>query len=295
MASNLKGFSEMRFGFSLAAATLALAAPAHATFIDTSGNYEVVRVEFNGVVTASGTDNLQIRDADNNLIPYTGPAPDYPLDTGDTFTLSFDAVIPNAQAIADGFVPLSADGIYRFEIGPPTPQDNFREFAAVTNVSGTGGIGPDPDDASISGRPFGAGLVIVYDAIADSYSLDSTSEDGFAFGINNLDGPLLVYDQVSNLFMTSLFSAAIPASSSSPFLGFNGNSAAQGTFLSGVYQPGTPSGGYLFDVDIDGGWNLPFFGASDPVPVPAPPMLILFGLAAAGVLGRRKLKPVKAA
>jgi hypothetical protein len=276
-------------------AVVAASSAAHATIFEVSDTYEVVPVEFTGVVTASGTDNLQIRDADNNLIPYTGPVPDYPLDTGDTFTLSFDAVVPSAQAIADGFVPLSADGIYRFEIGPPTPLDNFREFAAVTNVSGTGGIGPDPDDASISGRPFGGGLVIVYDSIADSYSLDSTSEDGFAFGINNLDGPLLAYDQVSNLFTTSLFSAAIPESASSPFFGFNGNSAAQGTFLSGVYQPGTPSGGYLFDVDIDGGWNLPLFGASDPVPVPAPPMMILFGLAAAVMLGRRKRTSLKGA
>lgn len=244
-----------------------------------------VPIEFNGVITSSITDEITVVDRDGNAIPYTGPVPDYPFNTGDLITIGFDAIVPTGETISAGLVPASADGIYRFEISPPTILPDFPENASFTNLRGNGGI--TDNIAFGDGGNLTSGFVMVYDANSDQYSLDFVNLDAqnpFAMGF--FDGPMLRYDVDQELLTTVLFSDLFDTERLN-WVGTGANTA----FLDvGILSY---SGDQLVDTQVspiffEGGWNIPLFGRSDPVQVPEPPIVILFGIAAAGLIARRK-------
>ncbi len=251
--------------------------------------YTTIRVEFSGTVTSSITDEITVRDSSGNLVPYSGPVPDYPFETGDAITIGFDAVVPTGETIAAGLVPPSADGIYSFQIGPrPDQLDQFPQNASYINLSGSEGI-TGSGNFSTDG-----GLSIVYDANNDTYQLNPTGAGvgGDLFGVGFFDAPVLVYDQNADMLSTALFSDLLPLSQSTIAWSGTGDDAGRIplpilNYANGQFTgfSGNSTGSNL---RFTGGWNIPLFGRGEPVQVPEPPIAILFGIAAAGFWARRR-------
>ena len=263
-----------------------------ANVIPPSEDYRVVRVEFNGTVTSSITDNIVVRGSDGSVVPYTGPIPDYPFNTGDAIIIGFDTIVPTGQAIADGIVPQSADGIYSFQIGPrPEQLDQFPGTGSFGNFYGNGGIA-DTGTYGTDGN-----LNIVYDANADSYSLgllrDGTSgATTDLFGIGFFDFPFLAYDIATDRLFTANIVDLFPSNSGTALTGLSATEGRIPTtifnFNGSEFLGGTPVGA-LQDGNIrfTGSWNLPIFG-QNPTPVPAPGMMVLFGLGLGLIAARRR-------
>ena len=248
-------------------------------------------VAFTGTVTNSVTDEIFVIDSNGDRVRYTGPVPDYPFDTGDTITIGFDAIVPSSQAIANGLVPQSSDGIYRFQIGPrPEELGNFPGTASFNNFQGNSGI------SDIGEYATDGGLTIVYDANTDSYAIDpgQAVPSGDTFSIGSFDIPVLTFDTQTSLVSVLLNSQLLGVDATTGI--WSGNGATTGRIPVGVANfNGTDfvgtTGSAVSQITFSGGWNLPIFGSSDPVEVPAPPMLVLFGLAAFALL-RRRSKPL---
>ena len=269
-------------------AMLAMAvAPAAAQSAVPEG-YTEIPVEFSGTVTSSITEAVMIRNPDGSFSPYSGPVPDYPFDVGDPITIGFTAIVPTGESIAAGIVPESADGIYSFQIGPrPEQLADFPGTASYTDLQGNGGI------AGTGGFSTDGGLNIIYDANTDSYLIDPSEvfRTGDSFGIGFFDVPVLAYDAADGSLSVAQYLDFFDNST----LAWSGTGDTTGRLLApvlnfnGVDYLGTsnsPTGPQ--DIVFSGSWNLPLFGSSSgPTPVPAPPMMVLFGLAALAVLRRK--------
>ena len=266
---------------------------AQAADFEVSELYQVVPVEFSGTITSSISDRIVLNRPDGSIFEYDGVRPDFPFDTGDTITIGFDAIVPTGAAIADGIVPPSADGIYRFQIGA---------------ASGFGAALPDADTSIASFRNFqGTGIAdagtyisngqlgIVYDANTGNYSIDIPTDAAFSLG--SFDAAVLRYDVDSDVLTSVLFSDLFPSNigglswtGSGPNSGPNNGQIGSSIF---TFENGQFIGGPSGAIRFSGGWNLPIFGQT-PTPIPAPGMLIIFGLAFVAIF-RRRVLTVKAA
>lgn len=274
--------------FSLAAMPATLSA----TVLPPSDDYRVVRVEYEGTVTRSVTDDIVIRNPDGTTQPYTGPIPDYPFETGDTLQIGFDVIVPTGEAIANGIVPESADGIYSFQIGPrPEQLDIFPGTASFGNFAGNGGIA-DTGNYGTDGN-----LNIIYDANTDSYSLGMLPEGAFGpgnntFGIGFFDFPFLAYDVPADTLFTANLLELFPSNTGVALSGLSYTDIRIPTtifnFDGNDYLGARPVGNLTSgDLRVTGSWNLPIFG-QNPTPVPAPGMMVLFGLGLGVIAARRR-------
>jgi hypothetical protein len=251
-----------------------------------------VRLTFTGVVTNDVTDTIMIRQPlTGGLVPYTGPKPDYPYKKGDALTITFVADVPNKNYTGplgqyDG--QTAAGGIYKFDLVP---------FSS--GVSGFGVVFPTPvvagpitASANASG-PSIRGLSILYDANADSYSLDIASS-GWQAG--SYRTPLYEYDQATNSL--SGRSGCVEVTQTDCGLNsfrFSGD-ATSASYGSTTANPGIPivipgtdtAMGFLSGLLFSGSWNLPIRGSGGSTDVPEPGMAILFASGVAAMMRRRR-------
>lgn len=266
-----------------------MATTAHAA-IFSADDYQTIRINYQGIITSSPIDNIQIRQPDGSTVPYQGPVPDYPFKAGDPIMISFDAVLPSPKAIERGLVPASSNGIYQFQLGPGITADNSGIFgggnlAAFGNFSGSGGIGQATDGSGAAVNSTDGGFAIVYNANDNSYSINDNfynRPDGSdTFGLGFLNMITLEYDRDSGLVSSYRVGDA-----NNSILAWSGLGGGQGRIPSVTY---TGIGDSLLATNnllFDGAFNLPFY--APPSQVPAPPALLLFGLAAGALTWRRR-------
>ncbi len=275
-----------------------------------AGHSRPITVTFTGVVTNSATDTIRIRQSDGSFTNYTGPLPDFPYRDGEQVSISFNTVVPTA-AYYDYIGQTAVDGIYRVELAGPN-NATTSTFGRVQSVSLPGGTRVTDN----SGQPFGiGGLSIVYNANSDSYSIDFGAPSAYNQPANGvgviglLDGPGLAYDPATQT-LTRVNSSCVGGSSVGCATGgpggynfrlasdtvSSGNVAVFGPDPNGVGGPLSAILG-LFDFGFTGSWNLPTYGAGspgDPVEVPEPSMLFLFGGGVLALAARRRRRAIAA-
>lgn len=281
--------------FAVSAVTMAaLHAP---VFAQTAPQSRTIPVTFTGYVANNVTDEIRIRMSDGSYAPFTGSVPDYPYRQGDPVTISFNAVMPTAAAYQAGGAlqnAASADGIYRIRVRNPFYSSGGGPLGIGNSTTADDGAGPiQPIDTF--GQPTNTLMTLVYDAIADSYSIDF-SNGGFLSSAHT--GPSYVYDAATQTLSLCQGVSCGDLSQNARFA-LNGNAnqiSATNIGINGSV-PGTgPQSGSrtgLFDLIFSGSWNLPTHG-SDPIDVPEPGTVILFGGGAAFLVRRRRLAKRKA-
>jgi PEP-CTERM motif len=286
----------LALAFVLAAVNLPAAASAQVTGISATLNR--LNVQFTGTVTNDVTNSIQIRQPNGTLVPFTGPVPDYPYKVGDQVTIGFQTIVPNRNLFADPAYAgqVAADGIYRFGIAPNVGSQSLTNYWATgIDVSGPVTVESQPVGASNSLR----GITIVYDANADSYSLELGSN---GWGVGPVNAPTYTYDPATGQ-LTPRSGACFGGSCTSAGLNVSGNatSAHIGGFPTGginIDNPQNPGGGGLFaGLDLSGLFNFGIFGggggSSGGTKVPEPSMMLLFGGGTLALFRRRR--KVKAA
>lgn len=270
-----------------------LSAPATAQTIPTD---RLINVTFSGTVTNGPAQTIQLRQPDGSFAPYTGPLPSYPYNTGDAVTVGFTTRVPTSSFYDLNPNLRSADGIYR--IGVVGPNNNLSAtFGLANNLDVSGPITPAPN----SGQPLGTnGLTIVYNANTDSYSLELPRDNWIA---SLFDAPSFFYDAVTNQLTSAPSSCYLGSRSGCDTQGIGGFSIGSTDLTSvstsaiPIWQPAPvntqqPAQVGRFSLGITGSWNLPTFG--NPVDVPEPSSLLLFGLGAGIVASRRRKATAKA-
>ena len=132
-------------------------------------------IEFRGTISASAPDTLIV-----NGQPWTGPLPDYPYKAGDQISVSFVAT--------PGSAVQSADGLYRYTIYGASQSGSI----SGSNYARAGTIdvsGP------IAGGDFVNGMTLIYDAVADSYTIELPQDRWI---MSSFDGPGYLYDPATN-------------------------------------------------------------------------------------------------
>jgi hypothetical protein len=248
-----------------------------------------IPVTFTGVVTNDVTNEIRIRQADGTYARYTGPVPDYPYRRGDTVTFSFNAVVPTRAAYDAGgplFNQASADGIYRINVANPfyTGGGGPGGIGNATNSDFSGPINP----VAAFGQPTNTRMTLVYDYVADSYSIDF-SNSGLVSGQYAV--PSYLFDARTGA-LTPCTGSACGDTAASVFSGNATGLSSLGIGIQGIAPGNGPTSGPdtgLFDLFLSGSWNLPTFGGgSGPIDVPEPAMTILFAAGAATVMRRRR-------
>ena len=289
----MKAFRALVF----AAGLLASSGVSYAQISAVAPGINRVRLTFSGVVTNDVTDTIMIRQPQTGaLVPYTGPRPDYPYKKGDALTISFTADVPNRNFTgpAGSFTGQSSvDGIFRFDLRPRVAGQSA-PFGVVDRTEvNAGPITASPNAAG----PSIQGLTIIYDANADSYSLD-VAAGGWRAG--NFSTPFYQFDQATNSLSSR--SGCVEVSQldcSLNSLQFRGDATSASYGETGTANPGIPivNGrtdtpiGFLSGLLFAGSFNLPIFGNTGSTSVPEPGMTLLFaGGVAALVRRRRKAK-----
>ena len=283
---------------------LAASAPALAQGAPVS---RIVPVTFTGTVTNDVTNEIRIRQPDGSYARFTGPVPDYPYKKGDAVTLSFNATLPTKAFYEPGGPyrgQIAADGLYRIDLASP-PYNGGGGPGGVGNATGIDVSGPITP-ASNSGQPVNTRMSIIYDANADSYSIDfkgnfapqSGSVPG-GFTAAAFAGPGYTYDgRTGALTSCSGFNCA-PAGDESFLFSINSRGEENSLITPniGIYGT-TPGEGFasgratgLFNLIFGGSWNLPTWngGATQ---VPEPGMMFLFGGGAVALMARRRKRKV---
>lgn len=269
-------FIAATLGFSL------LAAPAQAAFFEFS---------YSGQVINDPGDNAMILQPDGSYQPYSGPATTYPLKKGDTVTFSFSTLLPDYAGGPVNSLPPDpdGDGIYAFRginTSGPGPNDISIQVDPSTPLRAS----TDPNSA----RNLSA--TIYYNSNAGVADADRFSISANSFAA--LSGPHYSYDPATNqLSLASQLACNqnISAATCSEAT-FRGNDLTIGGIH--IFDLTGPNGfpnqiGFADGIKISGSWSIPIFNPN-PSQVPAPPALLLFGLAA-GVLTWRRRKAVASA
>jgi PEP-CTERM motif len=247
-----------------------------------------ITVTFFGTVTNDVTKSIRIRQADGSYVPFTGAVPDYPYKVGDSVTISFNAVVPTRAAYEAGGAlanAASADGIYRISVRNPFYASGGGPLG-IGNSTIADPSGPiNPVDTF--GQPTNTRMTLVYDAIADSYSIDFTNGQ---FTSGAYSGPSYLYDAATQTLTPCTGSACGNGGFS---ISGNANQLATsnigitGTAAGNGPQSGPGTG--LFNLLFSGSWNLPSYNAGGgPIDVPEPATMILFAGGAAAVVRRRR-------
>ncbi len=285
--------SAIRFAFTaaaLAAASPALAEPVSAT--------REITIKFTGELFEGPEQTLMVRGLEAGppeapLEPFAGDLPDYTLAVGDTFTFTIEANLPTGAFFADTNLAVpNADGTFNYTLSlDPSPSTNFnpgfvRTFAPSEPLSVTNNTGSFTT----------LELDLIYDPATDSYALDPLG--GFS-GVNYA-ATGYVFDAATQQYVLCGTSGAIDCrgSPSPDLVTTTLASTTDYQFLrtGGIRvnstDPTSVAGTGGFSLSFFGGWNLPIYG-SNPTPVPAPGMLLLFGLGAGLVLRQRSRKSVE--
>jgi hypothetical protein len=278
----------------ITASLLASSGVAYAQVFAVAPGVNRVRLSFTGVVTNDVTDTIMIRQSPNGpLVPYTGPKPDYPYKKGDALTISFTSDVPNKSYTGPGGPyngQTAVGGIYKFDLRPSFG-GGATGFGSVDAVQVA--AGPIRGSTNASG-PFMGGLSLIYDANADSYSLD-IAQNGWAVG--NYQAPFYQYDQTTNSLSSR--SGCVEVSQLDCTLGsvsFTGDSASARYGRSDIGGAGIPivipnrdtTIGFLSDLLFSGSWNLPIRGSGGSTDVPEPGMFVLFAGGVAAMMRRRR-------
>ncbi|MDE1467577.1 PEP-CTERM sorting domain-containing protein [Aurantiacibacter sp. D1-12] len=245
-----------------------------------------ITITYDATVIQNAEDNLRVRLADGTLTDYTGPLPDYPLQVGDSFTFTATAQVPT-QEFYDNFYagPIAEDGIYEFAVSSLDPgTDPVTGYIESFSVS-------TPLQPTLNfGQPTVARVGLVYDYNTDTYYIDPDS----SFNSGAYGGPGYIYDAASGTYVPcSGATGCTPSAAYDPVIfGLNGlqGTGSVGALNIPVYStdPFSAEGQGFFDLLFSGSWSLPTYSASSGTPVPAPGMLVLFGLGAFGAFRLRK-------
>jgi hypothetical protein len=277
----------------IAASLLASSGAAYAQVFAVAPGVNRVRLSFTGVVTNDVTDTIMIRQPlTGGLVPYTGPKPDYPYKKGDALTISFTADVPNKNYGSTGQYngQTAVGGVYKFDLRP-TLNGGGSAFGSVDAVNVS--AGPIRGSTNASG-PYMTGLSILYDANADSYSLD-IAPNGWQVG--NYQAPFYQYNEASNSLSSR--GSCVETSQLDCTLGsvsFSGDSTNARYGRSDIGGAGIPivipnrdtTIGFLSDLLFSGSWNLPIRGSGGSTEVPEPGMAILFASGVAAMMRRRR-------
>ena len=252
-----------------------------------------VTISFEGVVSRSAADSLQVRDAGGTLTSYTGALPDSSLNTGDRVAFTLNASLPTREYYDTYYTGAPAgDGLYRLSL------------VSSPIVGGTRGepdIGIDylqifdPLRPALNfGQPTTARIGIVYDYMTDQYSLDP----GVGFVAGAYQTPGFLYDASTGQLVSCNGADACRGTAGTDPVIFNlqGNpeftTISTGNILVNSTDPNSGTGRGFFDLLFSGSWSLPVFGSSGnsggPVSVPEPSSLLIFGMGAGAVFLRRR-------
>ena len=285
----------LTLAISLAISSAAFTAVNAPAFAQTAPQSRTIPVTFTGYVANNVTDEIRIRMPDGSYAPFTGVVPDYPYRQGDAVTISFNAVVPTAAAYAAGGAlqnAASADGIYRISLRNPFYSGGGGPLG-IGNSTIADPSGPiNPVDTF--GQPTNTRMTLVYDAIADSYSIDFTNGQ-FASGAYT--GPSYLFDSATQTLTpctgTACGNGGFTISGNANQLSTS-NIGITGTAPGNGPQSGPGTG--LFNLLFSGTWNLPSYNAGGgPIDVPEPGSMILFGGGAAFLVRRRRLAKRKSA
>jgi hypothetical protein len=271
---------------SIAAVALALAGPAQAQFVQPN----FVDLTFTGTVTQSLNDTITVRNPDGSTVNFSGDqVPDYRYRTGDalTTTFRFDANQPSfsnpacSGGVALTFVPDS--------VGPGSCRAQVGRITTPFEGAGFGGTGGDSP-------PFLNGLRVVRDPDTGRFSVAApTGSYNFGYvGVNPL--------QYDSRTQTLSGPTSFPCVNTFDCLGSIANGTLTSMFFPvdiagdfGLVRPGFNVGylaGRAGGVTVSGGFS---FSGQDPIDVPEPGMIGLFGLGAAAVTFRRRRQSAAAA
>jgi len=253
-------------------AALLIASPAFAQMPQS----RPLTVTFSGTVTNDVSDTIMIRQPNGSLTPYQGPVPAYDYRRGDQVAISFTTNVPtSAYYAANPSVPRAADGIYRFNVAGPNGNGNG--FGVTRNFDVTGPLRPATD--------FGiGGITLVYDANGDSYGIEFPRG---SWGASYLSGPSYTYDGGTGALIATSRNCFTASCTDGATLTGNANTVE---LRNQVGNPNEPTGAVgFFSLLFSGSWNLPTSTPGQPVPVPEPGSILLFGAGAAW-LARRQLR-----
>lgn len=250
-----------------------------------------IPVTFTGTVVNNVTNEIRIRQADGTYAPYTGPVPDYPYRQGDSVTFSFNAVVPTRAAYEQGgplFNQASADGIYRISVANPFYSGGGTAgIGNATNSDFSGSITP----VATFGQPTNTRMTLVYDYVADSYSIDF-SNGGLVTGAYSV--PSYLYDATTGT-LTPCTGFACGNPDDIGGITFRGNATQISATNIGILGTATGNGPTsgprtgLFDLLFGGSWNLPTYGSGGgPIDVPEPATTFFFAAGAAVAMRRRR-------
>jgi PEP-CTERM motif len=250
-----------------------------------------IPVTFTGVVANNVTNDIRIRQSDGTYAQYTGPVPDYPYRQGDTVSFSFNAVVPT-RAAYDAGGPLanaaSADGIYRITVSNPF-YSGGGAGGGIGNATNSDVSGPiNPIDTF--GQPTNTRMTLVYDYIADSYSIDF-SNGGLVTGAYST--PSYLFDAQSGALTPCAGFACgeRPLNATATFFGTATEISGRNIGINGTAPGNGPTSGSrtgLFDLIFSGSWNLPSYNGGGPIDVPEPATTFFFAAGAAAVMRRRR-------
>ncbi|MGB3753361.1 MAG: PEP-CTERM sorting domain-containing protein [Parerythrobacter sp.] len=242
-----------------------------------------VRLRYSGVVSYEIEDKVALRNPDGSTTIFERSAFETPIEPGRTVSLNYifdgnDPVFSNpscgnsGRAISSG----AASGPCSLSVRPQ-----------VTGALG----GPVQGGANGANAPFLTGVGISKDSETGAFSLSTPSE----YQIGFFDLPKYQYDSASQSILgldRTCFDFRIcpndRAMATDGRLRFD--LLAHGDFNNSVvpFSEGYRAGRVGF-LDILGGFS---FSERDPTPVPAPGMLLLFGLGALTVFNRRRIGKV---
>ena len=288
--------NKIKFAIVLAVSSATMATASTPAIAQSAPQSRTIPVTFTGYVANNVSNDIRIRMPDGSYAPFTGAVPDYPYRQGDPVTISFNAVMPTAAAYQAGGAlqnAASADGIYRISVRNPFYSSGGPLGIGNSTIADDGAGPIRPIDTS--GQPTNTRMTLVYDAIADSYSIDF-SNGGFASSAHS--GPSYVYDAATQSLSLCQGAACGDPSQNGRFA-LNGNATQISALNIGINgsapgngpQSGSRTG--LFDLIFRGSWNLPTYGGG-PIDVPEPGSLLLFGGGAAFLVRRRRFAQRKA-
>ena len=241
-----------------------------------------VSIEYDGVVKAGLNETLSL----NPGIVQNGPLPtSYPYQPGDSFKMQFQVDLPSAAELA-----ARTGGIGQFRFPIDATGRTGAPYGNVTNFEFSG-----PATISQSFPYNFSGLDMVYDGPTHAFYLD---DKGGEWNFGPIDIPSLERlgsDEPFVVKSTSCFGVQCEQSNVAARLE-GGRFNTFGIPVSERFQPNGAAAKRIgtFDLIAEGIWSLPFLsslgstGGGDPVDVPAPPMMLLFAMVAAGLAWRRR-------
>jgi hypothetical protein len=250
----------------------------------------VIPITFTGIVANDVGSSIRIRQPDGTFTAFTGPVPDYPYVKGDAVSISFNANVPTRDYYTSGAYSgqIAADGIYRVAISGRATQGSSSTIGLGDTVDVSG---PIQQGSNFGQAPGMSGLTIVYNSNTDNYSIEFPNN---RWNAGPFDGPSFTYNSATGNVGTSP-TTCIKSQGCTDLgdagIGLSGNANQISTGNIRIYDLANATLG-LFNIDFNGSWNLPIFGASgtgDPTDVPAPGSMLLF-VGGVALLMRRQRK-----